>query len=179
MKQLTSIHEFGPFLKKEKLLYAAAEIGVAEGRFSLEMMNWGFKKIYLVDIWEHRPDLPGDSSSPQEWHDLNLRGCEQKLKKFGKKVVYLKGESKNMVHKVKDDSLGFLYMDGNHEYQAVLDDLNIWLPKMTSGAIIAGHDYNDIYGVKQAVNEFTKGKAKKLPELAEENAGFWFYVDFI
>lgn len=175
---MNSIHDFGPLLKKQKLLFAGAEIGVAEGRFSLSMMGWGFKKLYLVDIWEHRADLPGDGSSSQEWHDLNFRGAKERLKKFGNKVVFLKGESKDRVHDIPDNSLGFVYLDGNHSYESVLQDLRMWTPKLKEGGIMAGHDYN-LYGVKQAVNEFTKGKANKLPEQSEENAGFWFYVDEI
>jgi len=176
---ITSIHDFGPFLKEQKLLFAGAEIGVAEGRSSLEFMNWGFKKLYLVDIWEHRPDFQGDGSSSQEWHDMNLAGAKERLAKFGKKCVFLKGESKDMVHKVEDNSLGFVYLDGNHTYDAVLNDLRIWMPKVKNGGIIAGHDYNHIYGVQQAVDEFTQGKAHVLPEQHIENQGFWFYVDSI
>lgn len=180
-KKMNSIHEFEFFLKKKKLLKTFAEVGVAEGRFSFEMMNWGFKKCYLVDIWEHRPDLLGDGSRPQEWHDLNLRGCQEKLNRFGDKVIYLKGESKDMVHKVRNRSLSFVYLDGNHSYGGVLNDLKIWLPKIKKGGIMAGHDYspNPNYGVQKAVDEFAGDNVHVLPEQAIENQGFWFYADSV
>lgn len=174
-----SIHDFGIFLKKQKLLKAFAEVGVAEGRSSLEFMNWGFKKAYLIDVWEHTAALPGDGSSSQAWHDLNYRGTKEKMKKFGKKVVFLKGESKDVVHKVTDDSLTFVYLDGNHSYEGVLNDLKIWLPKLKEGGIMAGHDYNHLYGVQKAVDEFARSAVQVLPEQALENQGFWFYADDI
>jgi len=118
LKYPTSIHDFGPFLKKQKLLDSFAEIGVAEGRSSLEFMNWGFKKCYLVDRWEHLNQL-GDGFQPQEWHDDNLQTCQENLKKFGSKINILKGDSVDMASRVDDMSLSFVYLDANHEYSAV------------------------------------------------------------
>lgn len=176
---INSIHDFGYFLKKQKLLQSFVEVGVAEGRSSLEFMNWGFKKCYLIDIWEHRPDLPGDGSSSQEWHDLNYRGAQEKMKRFGKKVTFLKGESKDMVHKIKDGSQSFIYLDGNHSYEGVKNDLEIWTPKLKDGGIMAMHDFNDFYQVKRAAIEFCNSRVfelHKLPEQSEENAGAWFQI---
>lgn len=178
MDMITSIHDFGAKLKKEKLLYAGAEVGVAEGRFSLTLMGWGFKKLYLVDIWKHMP-IAGDGGSPQEWHDKNYKEAKERMQPFGKKVTFLKGESNKMVDKVKDDSLGFVYLDGNHSYEGVKEDLNLWLPKVKSGGVVAGHDYNHLYGVMQAVNEFAGDKVNVLPEKSIDNQGFWFYADSV
>ncbi|MDA1120875.1 MAG: class I SAM-dependent methyltransferase [Bacteroidetes bacterium] len=179
---ITSIHNFGEKLKDEGLLFAGAEVGVAEGRSSLEFMNWGFEKLYLVDMWATIRGQHGDASSPQAWHNLNLSGVKEKMKPFGDKVTILQGDSVAMSSKVPSSSLGFVYLDANHSYEGVLRDLNAWTPKLKKGAIMAGHDYNELYGVKKAVNFFCDSmnfKVNKLPELSEENAGFWFYVDDI
>ena len=99
MKELTSIHDFGPFLKKQKLLDIFAEVGVAEGRSSLEFMKWGFKKCILVDRWEYT-NVPGDSSQPQAWHDNNLMAVKERIvNKYPKKVRILKGDSVAMAEK--------------------------------------------------------------------------------
>lgn len=176
---ITSIHDFGTFLKEKGLLYAGAEVGVAEGRSSLEFMNWGFEKLYLVDMWAHIPNQHGDSASPQVWHNLNLTGCKEKMKPFGDKVIFLKGDSVAMSSKIKPNSLGFVYIDANHSYEGALRDLKAWTPKLKKGGIMAGHDYNHIYGVKEAVNEFCASRGYEvnvLPERDIENQGFWFYV---
>jgi len=172
-----SIHDFGPFLKQQGLLYAGAEIGVAEGRSSTEFMGWGFKKLYLVDMWATIHGQAGDASNPQSWHDKNYEEVKERM--TGKNAILLKGDSVAMADQVSDNSLGSVYIDANHSYEGAMRDLIAWTPKLKAGGIMAGHDYNSLYGVKKAVDEFTGGKAIKLPEQAEENAGFYFYVDAI
>lgn len=52
----------------------------------------------------------------------------------------------------EDGSLDFVYIDADHSYESVKEDIAHWLPKVKSGGTIAGHDYNnpDVY---KAVNE--------------------------
>jgi predicted O-methyltransferase YrrM len=49
-------------------------------------------------------------------------------------------------------SLDFILIDGSHEYEDVIDDINCWLPKLKPGCLIAGDDY-EWPGVKRAVHE--------------------------
>ena len=61
---------------------------------------------------------------------------------------------------VPDGSLDFVYIDGNHGYDAVLDDLMAWTPKVKEGGFIAGHDYRinpakPFIEVVPAVNHWT------------------------
>ena len=62
---------------------------------------------------------------------------------------------------VADDSLQFVYIDANHSYDAVLEDLAAWSPKVQPGGIIAGHDYRIFTNkptihVVEAVHTFTR-----------------------
>jgi hypothetical protein len=41
----------------------------------------------------------------------------------------------------KDKSVDFVFIDGDHSYSAVMQDIKAWLPKMKPGSILAGHDY--------------------------------------
>lgn len=53
-----------------------------------------------------------------------------------------------------DKSIDFVFIDASHEYEDVKTDIFAWYPKIRSGGIIAGHDYDDNWtGVKKAVNE--------------------------
>ena len=55
-------------------------------------------------------------------------------------------------------SLDFVYIDGLHTYESVVNDITVWLPKLKKGAIIGGHDYSAGFpGVNQAVNEIFGG----------------------
>ena len=55
-----------------------------------------------------------------------------------------------------DESIDFCFIDGDHRYKAVIEDLCCWFPKIRPGGLIGGHDYvgPDSLGVKQAVDEF-------------------------
>ena len=58
----------------------------------------------------------------------------------------------------QDDSLDFVYLDGNHDFVNVTQDIHYWLKKVKPGGILSGHDYvkysvfkhNHVKGVVQA-----------------------------
>lgn len=49
--------------------------------------------------------------------------------------------------------IDILYIDGDHTYEGILKDIASWTPWVVSGGTIMFDDYNDVTGVKQAVNE--------------------------
>jgi hypothetical protein len=46
-----------------------------------------------------------------------------------------------LVHLFKDNSLDYIYIDGNHDYDHAKQDLKLWWPKLRPGGLMAGHDY--------------------------------------
>lgn len=163
----------------------AAEIGVAEGRYSLELLSWKdgngrnlFDKVYLVDRWACNPDQFGDASMPQTWHENNYEEVVQRTRIHGIRPVLLRGDSHRMADLVDDQSLSFLYIDGDHSLEGVTRDLQAWFPKVKPGGLIALHDYeNPDYGVKEALQAFAKDRFEILPipEDKPQDAGAMFY----
>lgn len=154
-----------------------AEIGVAEGYFSHDMLNWGIPKLYMVDNWGHIKNVTGDGNFDDTWHNKNYTAAVERVKKFGEKAVILRGLSVDMAAQIPDKSLGLVYLDANHSYEGVTADLNAWIDKVVDGGIIAGHDYlSPQYGVYKAVQDFCKGKygVHIIPEIKQEDAGFYF-----
>lgn len=49
--------------------------------------------------------------------------------------------------------IGFLWIDGDHSYEAVLQDYYGWLPHVVDGGIIAFHDTYSWEGVRRLVDE--------------------------
>lgn len=65
------------------------------------------------------------------------------------------GDSKKVHEKFSENSIDFLFLDGDHTYKGVKKDLESWIGKIKRGGIIAGHDYNEpSCGVKEAVDHF-------------------------
>jgi predicted O-methyltransferase YrrM len=71
---------------------------------------------------------------------------------------------------VKEESIDFVYIDGNHQYASVIEDLEVWNKKIKLGGIIAGHDFN--WGpVSKAIYEFF---GRPPVSVFEDNS--WFYI---
>lgn len=58
------------------------------------------------------------------------------------------------------NGLEFVYIDADHSYHAVYDDLRNWYPKVKRGGLFCGHDYDLECG--DAVDDFVD--LMKLPE---------------
>lgn len=52
----------------------------------------------------------------------------------------------------QDGSIDFVYLDADHSYESVLQDIDAWRSKVKKNGYIAGHDMN-IEGVERAVKE--------------------------
>ena len=62
-----------------------------------------------------------------------------------------------------DETIDFVFIDGDHHYNAVIKDLNVWYPKVKKGGIFSGHDIKHV-GVIKALSEFCReNKVKKTP----------------
>jgi predicted O-methyltransferase YrrM len=75
-------------------------------------------------------------------------------------VVEIVRESDSIyIPSITDESLDWVYIDADHRYESVLNDLRLVYPKVKHGGIIAGHDF--VYSVKDgdviyAVLDFLK-----------------------
>lgn len=70
-----------------------------------------------------------------------------------------------------NESLDFIWIDADHSYEAVKEDVQAWFPKLKKDRYIAGHDYGnpEFPGVKHAVDEYFQGTAK-------QSAGSWSWI---
>lgn len=174
--------QFGALLHYFNLKGDAVEIGVAEGRNAQQIVSWdAVEKLYLIDAWQHL-EQRGDGRSPQLWHDTNFNEAHRRVEQYKDKVVWLKGLSREMIKHIPDDSLVFVYIDGDHSYEGAFTDLHNIYPKLKSGGILAGHDYlNHNYGVHDAVTDFMEdhGYSKDDIHITTEDgdtnmSSFWF-----
>lgn len=168
-----------PLLMKElNIPMIAVEIGVAEGNNSNDLISHGVEKMYSVDAWRTL-NQRGDGGYDQDWHDMNYNNAVKLLSKHKEKSVIIKGISHEVSETFEDESIGMLYLDGDHSYEGVKKDLESWYPKVVKGGIIAGHDWLDSgYGIQKAVKEFSRGnkifEVLTIPENKPVDAGFYF-----
>jgi cephalosporin hydroxylase len=112
------------------------------------------KKIQFncVDIWEatdNDTDLHKYITEPLHETFIN------NMKNVGVSdyVNAIKADSQKASSLFKNNSLDFVFIDANHIYDFVKNDILSWLPKVKKGGYIGGHDYTTYDGVKKAVDE--------------------------
>lgn len=112
-----------------------AEIGVLYGLNSENILeNLAMEKLYLIDIWDDYGESDNSYNHQNAYNEVK--------RKFGNKtnVEILKGYSSEIAKKIEDHSLDFVYIDANHSYEFVYQDLCSWNPKVKKNGIVAGHD---------------------------------------
>ena len=82
----------------------------------------------------------------------------------------LKTTSREGARRYANKSLDFVFIDADHTYAAVKDDIRCWLPKIKPGGVLAGHDYQSksFPGVTKAVNQL-------LPSARKISSNCWIY----
>lgn len=147
------------------------EIGVCHG-FTTELLLKqipNIKKIYAVDSYPSFVDWDGTRITEERQSETKRR-CSNRLSVFGDKVTFIYDTSTNFSKQILDDELDFIFIDGDHSYEATLADITNYWPKIKKGGIFAGHDIN-LNTVDAAVKEFFKD----TPVTVIENNG-WFLI---
>ena len=139
---------------KKSLL--GVEVGVYKGQHAKEMLEkLDIERLMLVDPWEDYEAYTDKAIKEQV--GIALEDAKKLLKPFEKKIFWVKNFSVEAAKRVKDNSLDFVYIDGNHDYEYVKGDIESWFSKLKKGGLIGGHDYLSAFlGVQKAVDEFVK-----------------------
>ena len=71
------------------------------------------------------------------------------------RVKFCHGTTTAMALQVPDNSLDLIFIDAQHTYKNVSEDIQTWAPKLKDTGILGGHDlYDRVYpGVRRAVEE--------------------------
>lgn len=62
------------------------------------------------------------------------------------------------------ESLDFVFLDSSHEYEHIITELSLWVPKIKRTGVIAGHDYHASPGVHHGVNHYFHNNENYCPE---------------
>lgn len=124
------------------------EIGSYKGESTLMFASsFAFDTIYSID------PLVGMSDNIQEEFNQNTKLFKGNGTGIGDiKVEHIKEYSFDAVERFKDESLDFVYIDGDHSFDNVARDILLYLPKIKKTGFIGGHDYSPEHpGVREAI----------------------------
>lgn len=140
----------------------------SQGNVFLEMGSWmGFSALTLGEIAkEHDGTLVCADSWQGSVAELDTKifsRCRDVYKIFWKRVcraglsgtiVPIRGEFSRSLPVLKDGMFDVVWIDGSHDYDSVIKDINEAMRLVKPGGIICGHDYDDLHpGVICAVHE--------------------------
>jgi hypothetical protein len=174
------------------------EVGTFKAEFSKFILeNWN-GTLYMVDVWKPLGEEYLDSSNHKNYHNQIYSHAMENLLGFEDRGIMIRASSQKGSEIFQDESLDFVYIDANHAYDFVVDDINYWYSKIKKGGYLWGHDYIDldwyndpnflnnkkdkhiwskdfyhgVFGVNPAVDEFCKKNNYELT-LTNEFFGTW------
>lgn len=141
-----------------------AEIGCFKGettRYILETLD--IEMLYCVDPWIKYPEYIKTILEKNARLDFEKDVYQVFLENtdpFKDRIKVLRKSSSEAVKEIENRSLDFVFIDANHSYEYVKEDILLWIPKIKNGGLLSGHDYGiRRFGVTKAVNELI-GKDK-------------------
>jgi predicted O-methyltransferase YrrM len=127
-------------LLNEKGSKVGVEVGVFKGEFSKTLLSGWNGRLYMVDPWR---GLGGDyiDKTNHKHHSSIFQDAMESIEGYENRAIMVRALSEEAIDLFEDNSLDFVYIDGNHGYNHVKLDLELWWPKLKSGGIMSGHDF--------------------------------------
>ena len=114
------------------------EIGCAAGNNALDILKTiNVKKFIAIDPYENAHDTYEDYSRDRLiWM---RKRAERQLENYNNVIEWKKMLSTQVIDKISG-TYDFIYIDGDHSFSAVYEDIKNFYPFLKKGGIIAGHD---------------------------------------
>lgn len=145
-----------------------AEVGVKRGEYSqvLCTSNPGVEML-CIDLWD-------------AYYEVNtsryFQQAQKRLEPYN--ATLIRKPSALAALDIPDGSLDFVYIDADHRFDYVMQDLIVWAPKVRHGGIVSGHDYYRFRnaGVVDAVDAYTRAHDIREWWLTDEKTASFFWV---
>ena len=145
-----------------------AEIGVYRGWFTKRLCDAGLK-VYGIDPWGF---YEGHSRRQPHYEE-----AKKTLKPYidNGQCELIRKSSMEAVKDFTDGSLDFVYIDADHRFKYVAEDLYEWTWRVKVGGIVSGHDYTD--HVKAVVDAYKIAFGVEGIILTDEDKfKSWFWI---
>lgn len=170
------------------------EVGTFKGHYSKDILKDWDGTLYMVDVWNPLDEEYNDASNHGNYTNGVYSDAIESIKGFEERAIMVRSNSQVASSMFEDGSLDFVYIDANHAYDYVKQDIDLWYPKVKEGGYLLGHDYLDlewdqtekdkhiyvedgkylgVFGVNPAVNEFCEREGYDLM-CTSEWFGTWY-----
>ncbi len=147
-------------------------LGVTAELFLKELPS--LEKLFCVDHYPAFIDWNGTVMS-EDRQACMKEHAKQRLSVYGERPLLVYSDSQKFADWFRAQSqwssLDFIFVDGDHSFEGVLRDFQLYWDLVRPGGIFAGHDWN-IPSVQQAIKQFFPDQTK-VHHVANEG---WYIV---
>lgn len=148
------------------------EIGMSAGVTTRHFFD-NLPDLNMVEIDPYTPytDWNGDVHTDNRAENT-LAEFWSRNEQHRHKIRHFRSTSDHAAKFLADSAFDFIFIDGLHTYEQVLKDCENYYPKIKSGGLFAGHDYQVIDDVGRAVREFA---ARVGAEISTTDCDVWYW----
>lgn len=126
------------------------EVGVFHGELSELLLRAGHR-VWMVDNWLPYLKQPSRYVETGDYHSrLEIEtqtraeiGASRRAAPFGPRANIFKMDSVAAARSMMDKSADMVFLDADHSYEGVKEDIHEWMPKVKPGGWLGGHDYGE------------------------------------
>ena len=172
---------YGVFEKviKENDFKIVAEVGIGYGLHARSILdNTNVEKLLLIDPMQYYPN-DGFATDVLKWggFELLVKNIKLHLSQYESRYTWFRQASTTITNdQIADESLDAVFVDADHSYEAVSNDLPFWFKKLKKGGWLLGDDYRSCFpGTTKAVDEFARNNNLTLEFLYKDNTNYPIY----
>jgi hypothetical protein len=170
------------------------EIGVDRGNYAHKILaDSNIETYFLIDPWRgecltHKVlleymgegyEFVDNETLQEDYGNVTLQRLNNRFGEFDGRYKTMRMLSEDAISHFVDESLDFVYIDGDHSYLGCKSDVELWWPKLRKGGAFCGHDYKNLgkkKQVKKAVDEFFTPMGVTVNYTMKESCPSFWYV---
>lgn len=156
----------------DKTPIVGIEIGVASAWNIFNFLN-NIPNVHIIGIDPYLPFYDWNSYIGSDILEAQYQAALKNTEQFSERVLIVKDKSENVVDQYPDQSVDYIFVDGDHSSEAVYRDCVNYYNKVRSGGIFSGHDYG-IPSVREGLERFRS--EGNFPQIATCTDSVWYWV---